>query len=130
MHCVALAQLISSSVPEPAGRVALAHVSPPSVVSMAMAGALASTISRGFGPMAVQFVAVEQDTVRNGPVPPGTVVALQVAPPSWLTNNEAPTEMQSVVLGHATSPIPSVPAGTDATCQVDPPSPDRTTEPA
>jgi hypothetical protein len=73
-------------------------------------------------PTATHVVADSHETERNTPVPPLTVRAAQVFPPSLLTTIDAPTATQNDEVGQSTEPKAPKLVGRIGTLQAIPPS--------
>ncbi len=117
-HWVDDGQVTWSAVAVPAGKVSGCQVLPPSLVSIAKAGAVEWDRPRGFGPTATQWLAVLQAIDSRSTTPPVTPRGCQVAPPSSEVSTEAPTAMHRVAVGQATAPTSGALGGTVAHFQL------------
>jgi hypothetical protein len=125
-HEAAVEQETSKTEAEAGGKVTAAKVVPPSVVSMALPGALGLFTPEALGPTAIQVVALGQVIESSCPVPPLTATGVQVAPASLLTRTLEPTAIHRVAVGQAIEATPATKDGTELWVQVFPPSLDVT----
>jgi hypothetical protein len=130
MHVREVAHETLEINPLPGGRTMLAQVVPPSRLIAANPMAELCLNPRGFGPIAIQDVAVSQVTSSKFPPPLGIGVADHAPPPSLLMAMPLPpTATHLVAVGQVTEDRPRRFGGTSADFQVPPSSLEITTRP-